>query len=314
VTKTSCLVLLCCAGWALTAPAGPLPREQTPASAKWLMHLDIERFAPSQTCALLMADQNRNGRLQQQLAVYRQMLGIDPLKDLKHLTLYGEQLAGNRGAALLSGSLNSNTILARLRSHSGYATRKLGSRTIHTWPGPDAGAEMCACFFARDLLVVASDEAMLRGALDVLNGKAASLATGKSALPVPAGAGAFFLAALEGYTDAGNEPVKAFLLKNTKTATVEIGEAKGTVNGRLVLVAPSVEAAGQIEQILNGLVVSAGLASDQSGLAKLAEMSRISSEGKSVALALSCPAQDAAKVLEKTLLPAERAAPRPAAK
>ena len=38
---------------ALTAVAGPLSKAQIPATAKWVMHVDIDQLAASQTCAVL---------------------------------------------------------------------------------------------------------------------------------------------------------------------------------------------------------------------------------------------------------------------
>jgi hypothetical protein len=285
----------------MTAVGGPLPKGQVPATAKWVVHLDMEKFAPSQARAAMMSRNNGSNHLQQYLDHCRQTLGLDPFKDLQHITLFGNQVSGQQGVALISGNLNSRTIVARLHSHPGYQVKQVGKLALHTWRDKGTGTPMQACFYSPRMLLAASDESLLMNAVEVLNGKAESLATAKS-LPVPAETGGTFLiAATRGFSDAPQEPIKALILKNTEYVAIDVGETKGVVDGKMVLKSPNPDAAGQIEQVLNGLVVSASLASNQTGLAKLAEMSEISRNGTTIQMRLKSPAAEAAEVLESLL-------------
>lgn len=290
----------------LVAPgsfAGPVPKSQIPANAKWVMHLDMERFAPSQTCRSLLAQNEGNGQsLQGLLARYRSLLGVDPLRDLTSVTAFGEQVTGNRGVALLSGALNPKAVTTRLSGYPSYRTRTNGKVTVHSWLDKNSGSTLFACFYTTRLLLMASDEAGLAGATAVLDGSKASLAGG-GALPFPAPRpGAFLTAVTRGYAGANPDPIKAMILRSTDTATLQLAENRGLVDGALALTAISPDAAFQIHQILNGLIVSASFSDAASPLAKLAEMSEVKRQDRNVTLSLRCPAQQAAGVLAATLL------------
>jgi hypothetical protein len=288
----------------LTAQSGTLPDSQVSASAKWVIHLNIERFAPSQTCQILRRDKEGGGGFQALLVHYRNLLGVDPLKDLTHVTLYGEEMSGSRGVALISGSMSPKTVIQRLSSYPKYSTKTVGKRTFHRWKDRTGAAELNACFYSSRLLIIGSDEPSVVSALQILNGSQPSLSDRKTpALPLPPPSeGVFLTAVTKGYAGSPQEPLKALILRNTDSAVVQIGERKGIVDAGIVLTAVSPDAAFQIHQILNGLMLSASLAEDASGLAKLAALSEVTRQGRTVSLSLHCPAQEAASALAASLL------------
>lgn len=285
--------------------AGPLPRTQVPAEAKWVVHLDVEQFAPSQTCKFLMSGQGGTKSLQALLNHYQTLLGIDPLKDLLGLTLYGSELTGDRGTALICGALNHQAIIRQLSTYPQYATRSYGKLTLHTWMDRTTGRPLWACFQTTRLLILASDENSVLAAVATLNGTRPNLTAAKppAALPIPAvREGTFFLAATKGYAGAHVDPVKALILRSTDSASLQLAEKAGTVDGQILLKASSPESADQIHQILNGLMVSATLTDSASPLARLASMSEVAQEGQQVSLRVRCPARDAADILAATLV------------
>jgi hypothetical protein len=74
------------------------------------------------------------------------------------------------------------------------------------------------------------------------------------------------------------------------------------VDGTILLKAISPDAALQIHQVLNGLIVAANLSDSDSPLAKLAGLSEISRDDRTVALKLHCPATEAAGILAAAML------------
>lgn len=285
------------------ALAGPLVRAHVAANAKWVAHLDMERFGPSQTCQSLLRDPNGGGGFQAFLARYRALLGIDPLKDLTQVTLYGEEVTGSRGVALIQGTMNPKLIVQRLSGYPRYQAKPMGGLTLHKWRDKSGTVEFNACFYASRLLIIGSDEPAMRSAVATLTGNQASLAGKNPALVVPpAGEGVFFTAVTKGYAGSSEEPLRALILRNTETAVLRIGETKGWVDANMVLSAVSPEAAFQIHQILNGLVVSASLAAEAGGLARLAELSEVARQDRTVTLKLHCPARDAASALAASML------------
>lgn len=287
----------------LTAVAGPLVKAQIPATAKWVMHVDIDRLANSQTCAVLTNNPATGKAFLNAVARYRALLGGDPLHDLRQVTLYGEDVTGNRGVALVAGNLRPDTITRNLSTYPQYRTTPYGSWTLQKWRDRASGMEMNACLYSSRLLVIGSDESGVAGALNVLSGAKANMDKGRGTLALPKPRdGVFVTAASRGYTGSEQEPLKAMILRNTESAALQIGEKAGKVDADLLLNAVSPEAAQQIEQILNGLILTATLADDSTGLARLAGMSEVSCENRSVGLQLHCPARDAAVALSAAML------------
>lgn len=288
----------------LTASAGPLATSQVPANAKWVMHVDVDRFTASQTCAVLTNSAAAGQAFQQQLARYRAMLGLDPLHDLRQVTLFGEDVTGTRGVALVAGSLKGDAITRTLATFPQYRATPIDRWTLQKWRDRATGRELDACLYSSRLLIVASDESGVTGAMNVLNGAKPSLARAKGGLGIPTPKyGTFLTAATRGYAGDGQDPVKALILRNTESATVQIGETSGTVDAGLVLNAVSTDAAQQIEQVLNGLIVAANLSGSTEGLGRLAALSTVARDDRTLTIQLRCPARDAAQLLVSAMFP-----------
>lgn len=297
-------LILACLASGITASAAPLPRAQVSADAKWVIHLDMEQFAPSQTCRLLTTGKGEAKSFQALLNRYRTLLGVDLLKDLSGITLYGSETTGSRGVALFNGALNHRAITRQFSTYPQYRTKPAGKLTVHTWLDKTSGRPLWATFQTTRQLILSTDEPSLLAASSTITGTQANLTTWKSqTFPLPpAREGTFFVAATKGYAGSNADPLKAMILRNTENATLQLTENRGIVDGTIQLAASSPDAAMQIHQILNGLIVSASLTDSSSPVAKLAEMSQVSRNDKLVMLKLHCPACDAANLLAGTLL------------
>ena len=294
--------LLVAAGSSLRA--APLPKSQVSGDAKWVVHLDMEQFAPSQTCKLMMGGKSDSKSFQSILDHYRILLGVDPLKDISGLTLYGSEITGNRGTALISGALNYRAIIKQLSAYPQYTTKTYGKLTLHTWMDKMSGRPLWACFQSTRLLILASDEASVMNAVSTIEGSRSNLTNTRTvAVPMPAvREGTFFTALTKGYAGSNTDPIKAMILRNTEAAAMQLAESHGMVDGTILLKAVSSDSAEQIHQILNGLMVSASLTDSSSPIAKLAGMSEVSQDNNNVSLKIHCPASDAANILAETML------------
>ncbi len=287
-----------------TTSAAPLSKTHISADAKWVLHLDIEQFAPSETCRILLSDSGKSDKLKTLLGHYRTLLGVDPLKALSAVTLYGEEISGSRGVAIIRGAIPAKALITRLSSYPEYTTRKTSGYTIHQWKDRASGTRMNACIFASSLFVIASDDNAMNSALGTLDRSRANLGTLKNqalTIPVPV-PGAFLTAATCGYAGASPNPLKAMLLRNTNCTTMQVAESNGIMDATITLAAVSPDAAYQIHQILNGLLVSAAFTEESSGLAKLAELSEVKRQDCQVNLRIHCPAREAATALATSLL------------
>jgi hypothetical protein len=287
----------------LSLQASPLPKSQVAGDSKWVIHLDMEQFAPSQTCRLMMNSRNGAKSFQTMLNHYRTLLGVDPLKDISGITLYGREVTGNRGTALISGALNAQAITKQLSTYPQYTINTYGKLKLQTWTDKTTNRPLWACFYTTRLLILGSDESSILNATATLGGTKPNLATGKSVyLPMQTiREGSFFTAVTRGYAGSDADPIKAMILKNTDAATLQLSENKGIVDGKVLLKAISSDSALQIHQVLNGLMVAANMSDSASPLAKLAGMSDISRNDRNVLLKVHCPAADAADILAATM-------------
>lgn len=281
--------------------AAPLSKAQIAADAKWVMHLDMTQFAASQTCRILANGQGEAKRFHAMLNHYRNLLGVDPLKDIASLTLFGNEVTGSRGVALVGGSLNAKQITRQFSTYPEYTSKKSGKLTLQSWMDKSTGKPLWASFYSSRQLILASDEFSLVNTAWVLDGEKPNLASSKAAtLPFPAAQpGNFFTAVTRGYS--GTTPTQAMILRNTQSANLQLAENSGVVDGAILLNADSPETALQIQQILNGLMLSAGFADPDSPLAKLAELSTLSRNGNTMSLKIRCPANQAAGLVASVL-------------
>ena len=295
-TRIAALILVTAfAGHAVPAPVSV---KQISAAAKWVVHLDVDRFAVSQTCQTLTSDKKAGRAFQTQLAKYRLLLGVDPLKDLRGITLYGLENTGNRGLALLNGNLDPETTVKRLQAYPQYHSKTIGQTVLHQWRDRGTAAEMTACFYSPRVLLIGSDEGMIAEGADVLSGRRANMVGAKPVLQLPSPTeGSFLVVATRGYNGSPQEPLKALILRNTEAGTFQVAEKKGMVDATLRLTAVSSDAGFQIEQVLNGLVVASSLSDQAGGLAGLAQLSEIARQDRIVSMHLNCPAREAAAVL-----------------
>jgi hypothetical protein len=288
----------------LPSSAAPLSKSQISAEAKWVLHLDLEQFGPSETCRILLKESGKGDKFKTALDHYRTLLGVDPLKALANITLYGEEVSGTRGVALIRGAIPAKALTARLSTYPEYTTRKVSGSTVHQWKDRTSSAQMNACLFSSSLTVITSDATSMDAALGILNGSRPNLGSLKNpTLTIPAPmTGAFLTAASCGYAGASPHPLKAMLLRNTTCATMQVAESQGITDATIALAAVSSDAAFQIQQILNGLIVSAAFTDESSGLAKLAELSEVKRQDCLVNLRVHCPTRDATSALAATLL------------
>ncbi|MEI6514558.1 MAG: hypothetical protein WCO77_01160 [bacterium] len=285
--------------------AGSLPKSQVSSGAKWIIHLDMDQFSPSKTCRILNTSGHADAKnFQSLLNHYRTLLGVDPLKDLTGITVYGNEMTGSRGIALISGALNNRSITRQFSTYPQYRTKNSGKLTLHSWQDKSTGRPLWAAFHTSRQLILASDEPSLMKADAALGGDSPTLSNGKPpVLPIPpTRKGSFFTAVTRGYAGASPSPVMAQVLKNTELATIQISEQAGIVDGLLILEAISADAAVFIHQTLKGVMFFSTLSEESSPFANLANMGTITQDGKNVTLKIHCPASDAAELLAATLL------------
>lgn len=246
--------------------AGPLQMEQISAKAKWLVHGDVKAFLASKTGTFVLAEMRKKG-LDAALNNVHEVFGFDVTKDLKSFTVYGSRF-GDRAAVILTrATLDRQRITDILRGNETYREMKYGGHVVHQWTdNPHAetpGATKFGVFHGDDLAVMTEDLRLLQEAIDVLDKKAASMASGMAkSLPSPAAAGKAFLTAFVAKLPSlGEGKPEAVVLGKIASGHVTAGESNDRVRVHVEAMAKTAKTAANLRKIADGILAFLDLAS-----------------------------------------------------
>ena len=196
------------------------------------------------------------------LAQVQEVFGLDLLKDIRGLILYGEKIGDEKeqGVVIADATLDADKVLPLLRENATYKAIEHGDRVLHQWtdePKGDKPAKtQTGCFYDAKTVVIGSTVDLVKKAVAVLDGEAANLTkTGAlSNLPKPA-AGAFLVAAAEGIDLSSKEKhPEAAMFRSVTSGVLQAGEVDGVLFASIALGAENAEDAANIRQMAQGFV------------------------------------------------------------
>lgn len=285
--KTTILSLL-----ALAAPlfAGEMVPSQIPASAKWLLHADLDAMRGSETGKKVFAriEEDHGAKLR----AFKRMFSVHLLTDLRGITLYGDGKP-EHAVVLIDGAFNRGHMEDVVKAADAYKESTHAGFTVHTWN--DKGKDQHAAFASDRLLVFSHQEDLLKDALDVLKANA------------PASADPFFsaeggkplLAASAKLSEIDMPADAARLVRMAKTLRLAANENGGRFLLRASADTADAKDAERLRRMLDGVVAFA-----QAGDAKLdgldlrADFSSAATP-PSLAAALSLPVAEWITLMEK---------------
>ncbi len=268
-----------------------LKTDQIPSSARWIVHVDAEALMSSQLGAMLTKE--ILAKHAAQIEGLTTLIGMNPLKDVSGLTLYGEDAVRENAVAVLRGRFDKEKLLALAKLNPSYEKVDRGSFTVHKWR--DQGKDACGCFFNDTTLVLGGSLERVGAALDALGGTGDRLdpASPLGRLGASAG-GAFLLAAADGPGGMKGMKPEAAILKNARDAALVVREVEGELQAELTLTARDKESCDQMADVLRGLIAFGRLSGDRNpDLAKLAKSAKLTVENPQIRLNLSFPSADA---------------------
>lgn len=223
--------------------------------AAWVAHVDVERLAASELYSVL--SEGGTLRLEDQVEELAE-LGVDPLKDLKSVTLYG---VGERSVVMLLGNERLDGALERLKAAGEYRREELDGKPLHVF-GEDCWVAVLAREGSTDRLVVqADDRASVKLACDVLEGRARSLGSSEAGAKrfVPGEGSMLFAAANERLEALDGLELGSNVVRLAEELVLDLGEARGELFASLALTAKDAREATQLLQVLQGATALVGL-------------------------------------------------------
>jgi hypothetical protein len=295
---------------AASAQAAPLAPADVAAGAKWLGHIDFDAARDSKIGEHVLAKARDNEQVKKGLSKLHDELGMDPMKDLHGMTVYGTDFTQHTGVLVAYASADKEKVVSFLKSRPDFAESKDGDHDLYSWTenmGHREKHAMWASFPKTGVAVVADSADSLKAALDVVGGKG-GLAT-SSPLLADAPKGTIIRAAVVGLT-AANLPVPMPLLKQIDDVNVAIGESDGEDFAHIKVGTTGADAAKQMKSLIDGFSGMIGLqAADHPEVQKMMEGLKVDAQGKTLTIDWKASSDDIIKASEKAREGARRRRP-----
>jgi len=292
----ACAVAL---AWAAVAPAAPLDLARVAADAKWLMHLDMD--AARESIVLERAWERMvkmHPQAEQMMKMGAGMLGMDPRKDLRDVTMYGADTDKRNGVMVVRAKVNREMLERMVEKAPDHQTMEHNDHVLHAWTHKGwkgrKGEKVVGAFQKDDVLVFARTPDRVKAALDVLDGDAAT-ADRDGPLGGRVRPGSILVARAA----AVDPDTKCPVLRQGRAFRVALGENDGASLYRARLDMKSPEAADQAEDVVEGLAAVARLRwGDEAAAMKLVDGLETKTEGATCMISWDAPADGVWAVME----------------
>lgn len=283
-------IVMVCAG---SASAGPLMTERVLSDATWVVHIDIEAIVGS-NLGRMMLDGPIGGEIRAELSQdAMEEIGIDPLKDLRGVTIFGRGEDEQQAVVVISATEAIDAPLAKLPAMvENYSEIREGNRVVHSWD--DGGQKMYVYAapgkFAGERVVLFSGnvEELKRGMVR-FEAPAAEVAPVLERKRPQAGSFLYFSADELPEVIADGEEASA-ILRYAQAVTIDAGEVGNDLNVEARITTAGVDEANTMLQVVQGMMALGRMAAtsepDLQPLLKLADGFRAATDGAALNLSV----------------------------
>lgn len=288
-----------CLGTLSGSMAAPLQPADVPREPAWVLHIDVDLFRQSTLGQHLLAELEREEH-RKRLAAFQAIFRFDPRTALHGLTLYSSSRAQEDGVLLVYADVDAAQLTALAQGAKDHKTLAHRTHTIHHWiddkrpPRDGVPARTYAAIYQSRVVIFGQRAERVMEALDVLDRQVPNLSLNArmvTALPQRA----IVAGVARGGAVSGEDP-QAAVLRQSRLMTLAIMEAHPQIQGRLTLETDSDEIAGQVENIVRGLIGLMALQQNNPDAQRLASALRVQRTGANVTLELAIPV---AEVLDR---------------
>lgn len=250
------------------ASAGELNRGQVSAEAAWMVHFDVEAAVGSDIGQYVIEHADELDIDMDDLSEIESELGMDPLRDLFGITIYGEGDPDEHCVAVISLSDAVESVIGQAEQETDhYRSMKVDGRTIHVWEEGDGPVFVHVSpgeSVDRRILVVAGSVENVVEGVDVLEGGAPSLrGADQPLLTATPSRGSFVFAAATAlpWLDWDDEAAAAIARRSTDIA-LDLGERDDSVYLDLSAATQNESDAANVADVVRGLLALGRLIAD----------------------------------------------------
>jgi hypothetical protein len=279
---------------AVPAYPGPVPASLVPESARWVVHLDMEKFVATGLFGYL----EKGGKFEIKSRDLNRWLKMDLTKDIKGVTVFSLGAGDKNTAVVVEGKFDKAGLIALAESNKDTRKETYGAYTIYSGDSDEHGA-----FITDNLLVLAEDQVTLQKVLDTAAGKAKDFGgTPLSASLKAVPAGAFLSGVLPDLSGLGKEFGQSKVLDQASGLFFMAQEKAGNLILRLQVTAASPESAKNMYDVVQGLIAMGKLGVDPNSAPKVAnilEGLQIKQDGKVLRIDLERPSQEIVDLISR---------------
>ena len=280
---------------AVAAFPGTIPASVVPDGARWVAHLDMEKFVATSLYGYL----DKDGKFEVKSRDINRWLKIDFPKDVTGVTVFGlEPGAKEQVVVAVAGKFDKARLLTLLDLDEDKTEKPYGAYTVYSTGDDGFGA------FVNDTLIVLSESAAaIEKVLDTAAGKAkdfAASALSASLKDVPSAA--FLSGVLPDLSGLGKEINQSKVLDKASGLFFLAQEKQDILQIRLQITADSPESAKNMADVAQGLIAMGKLGGNEGEMAKISSLLdglKVKLEGKVLRLDFERPSKEIADLLSQ---------------
>ncbi len=272
-----------------TAPADKLKRERLPADVDLVVHFDLEGFKQTELWRHI-SESPEGAEMRAGISDLEELktrFGIDPLTDVRAVTLFKVEHEEDPTVVLFSTTPQIDEALRRFQAEPGYARLSDSGIELHTWSEGNDDKVFAYVHASADqerVVVLASNQKSAVHAARVLRGEDPSHAQSGSLLTLAPAPGSFLYVAAKSFPDLEDTPASQ-VFGLAQGIQVDLGEAGGFLRAHMGVTTGSPKDALDISNVANGLISLARLAGGEMGEAlELLTGIRMNTRGSEVQL------------------------------
>ena len=291
-----------CLGWVAAAVAGPINMNWVAPDAAWIVHIDVDAVRGSTIGKFIIANWDKEDEAE--LAAVKAKIGIDPVHDLKGVTVFGKSRNPEEFVAVVTTTAAVDAAVEKLVEKEHQLTKLTeGTLTLYSWSehGVERYGYIKPGAKADERIVLAApDKGRLLAAIRRVDGDVPPVPAA-AVLPKPPRAGSMlFVVGTVG--ENLKPPGDSMILKKVESVRIDAGEANGEIYGEASVTAPTSEDATNMLQMAQGAIAVAKMCAqndeDLKALVKAGDWLTLSAEDRTVTARVKCSSKQFQEMLE----------------
>lgn len=296
--KKSVLMIaaLALAALILIVPAWPgtLPTSVIPDGARWVAHLDMEKFIASTLYQYLEKD----GKFEIKSRDLNRWFKIDVPKDITGLTIFGLDPGDKQAVFAVAGKFDKAGLLALIALDKEHQETPYGAYTLYSTGSDEYGA-----FINDGLIVFSENREAVEKVLDTAAGKTKNFASSKlNASFKDVSSGAFLSGVVGDLSGLGKEINQSKFVEKAGMMFFLAQEKQDNLQVRVQVTADTPESAKNMADMAQGLIALVRLGQGEGPgaiPASLVEGLKVKLDGKTVRLELDMPSREVANLASR---------------